>query len=100
MSKYNKIGLLFCIIHIAAVISFVYYLNYISGIDAQGNLMWSYWLIIDFPVSLFVILFFYFDVTSRFMLYFVHGVLGTIWWFFLTALIYKKMFVQKAKHSQ
>lgn len=87
MKKSRKIGLLFSVIHLMLVVFFVYYLKYISAKDGQGQLMWAYWLIIDFPISLLVLLSFLLNVTSHYMLYFVHGVLGTICWFYWPVII-------------
>jgi hypothetical protein len=79
----KKIGFLFVVIHLVIFFWFLSYLKRLSGIDGQGPLLWFYWLIIDFPVSLVVVLFFAVDITSRYVMYFTHGFLGTIWWFFV-----------------
>jgi len=89
INKRARFGLLFAAIHLVMFFWFLSYLGDLSGRDGQGPLLWVYWLAIDFPVSLLVILLFAVDVTSHYMLYFVHGVLGTIWWFFVPTLMYK-----------
>jgi len=89
MNMQKKIGLLFAIIHLTAFFWFLSYLGDLSGRDGQGPLLWVYWLVIDFPVSLLVILLFAVDITSHYVMYIVHGVLGTIWWLFLPTVLYK-----------
>jgi len=81
------LGLLFAAIHLALFFWFLSYLSDLSGRDGQGPLLWVYWLAIDFPVSLIVLGLFVVDVTSHYVMYFVHGILGTIWWFFLPTLL-------------
>jgi hypothetical protein len=89
MVRQNKLGLLLAAIHLIMFFWFLYYLNDLLSRDGQGPLLWVYWLVIDFPVSLLVILLFAVDITSHYMLYFVHGILGTIWWFYLPTVLYK-----------
>ena len=89
MNMQKKIGLLFAIIHLIAFFWFLSYLGDLSGRDGQGPLLWVYWLVIDFPVSLLVILLFAVDITSHYVMYIVHGILGVIWWFFLPTVLYK-----------
>ena len=84
-----KIGLLLAIAHLILFFWFLWYLSDLSGRDGQGPLLWAYWLIIDFPVSLLVVLSFAVDITSRYVMYFVHGILGTIWWFYLPTIVSK-----------
>ena len=85
----RKFGLSFSVVHLIMFFWFISYLNDLSGYDGQGSLLWIYWLVIDFPVSLLVVLSFAVDVTSHYLLYFVHGILGTIWWFYVPTLFYK-----------
>ena len=89
MNKQVKIGLLLAASHLIVFIWFLYYLNDLSARDGQGPLLWVYWLVIDFPVSLLVILLFAVDVTSHYVMYIVHGVLGTLWWFYLPTVLCK-----------
>jgi hypothetical protein len=89
MVRQNKLGSLLAAIHLIMFFWFLYYLDGLSSRDGQGPLLWVYWLVIDFPVSLLVILLFAVDITSHYMLYFVHGILGTIWWFYLPTALYK-----------
>ena len=89
INKPGKIGLLFAAIHLIVFLWFLSYLGDLSGRDGQGPLLWVYWLVIDFPVSLLVILLFAADVTSHYVMYIVHGILGTIWWYYLPTVLYK-----------
>jgi hypothetical protein len=89
MNRQLKIGLLLAAIHLVVFFWFISYLGDLSGRDGQGPLLWIYWLVIDFPVSLVVVLLFAVDVTSHYVMYFVHGILGTIWWLYLPTVFYK-----------
>jgi hypothetical protein len=89
MTTQGKIGLLFSAIHLILFSWFLSHLSDLSGSDGQGSLLWVYWLVIDFPVSLLVVLSFAADVTSHYVMYFVHGILGTIWWFYVPTVLYK-----------
>lgn len=89
MNTLKKIGLLFSLIHLAAFFGFLYYLADLSGRDGQGPFLWVYWLVLDFPVSILVVLLFALDITSHYVMYIVHGVLGTVWWFYLPTVAYE-----------
>jgi len=88
MTRQGLMGSFLAAIHLIVFFWFIYYLSELSGRDGQSQLLWIYWLVIDFPVSLIVILLFAVDVTSHYMLYFVHGILGTIWWFFVPTVLH------------
>ena len=89
MSLAKKIGIGFAVSHLAAFILFALYLHLSS--EGQARLLWALWLPLDFPISLAVTK--GYDLISadsqpgRFVRtwlpYFVHGVLGTIWWLFI-----------------
>ena len=93
MSVAKKIGVGFAVVHIAVFVLFVLYLQ--LSTEGQARLLWSLWLPLDFPVSLLVI--FGFDLISydsqfgsfvgTWLPYFVHGVLGTMWWFLIPIVI-------------
>ena len=93
MKPAKKVGLVFAVLHLIAFFLFVIYLN--LSTDGQSRLLWTLWLTPDFPVSLFMMV--GFDVISpdsqiggfirTWLPYLVHGVLGTIWWFFVPILI-------------
>ena len=87
----NKAGVVFAIAHIVIFIVFVLYINELSGREGQTQLYWIIWLVLDFPVSLIVILSFLLDFYSYELLYFVHGVLGAIYWYFIGAYPMKKL---------
>lgn len=89
MSLAKRFGAGFAVIHLTAFILFIIYLH--LSIDGQVRLLWTIWLPVDFPVSLLVAA--GFDVIPpndqmgslirTWLPYFVHGVLGTTWWFFV-----------------
>jgi len=90
MSTQRKIGLLLAVIHLILFFWFISYLTGLSARDGQSQLLWIYWLALDFPVSLFVFfLSFALESTSHYVMYFVHGVLGAVWWFFVPTILYK-----------
>jgi hypothetical protein len=86
---FKKVGVMLALVHLLAFFGFIYYLADLAGRDGQGPLLWFYWLIIDFPVSIVVVLLFSLNITSHYVMYFVHGVLGTVWWFYLPITLYK-----------
>ena len=93
MSLVKKFGIGFAAAHLAVFFLFATYLH--LSTEGQARLLWTLWLPLDFPVSLIVIQ--GFDRISpdtqlgsfvrTWLPYFVHGVLGTIWWFFLPVVI-------------
>ena len=93
MSLAKKIGVGFAAVHLVAFVLFALYL-YLAT-EGQARLLWTLWLPLDFPVSLVVIK--GFDLFSpdsqigsfvrMWLPYFVHGVLGAIWWFFIPVVI-------------
>ena len=94
MNVAKRIGLLFATVHLIIFIIFVYFIHVIST-EGQSRLLWTIWLPFDFPISLLVS--FGFDLippdngtgsTIRYWLpYFVHGGLGTIWWYFIPVIL-------------
>jgi hypothetical protein len=68
-------------IHLACVALTAWYVSALSQTSGQAVLLWVYWLLIDFPVSLLG----YFLFDGQFFL--VHAVIGSLWWFFLVLVI-------------
>lgn len=93
MSLPKIIGSGLAAVHITIFFAFVVYLH--LSTDGQSRLLWALWLPIDFPVSQIVT--WGFDSVSAeqamggvirtWLPYFVHGVLGTVWWFFVPTII-------------
>ena len=89
----NMVGAAFAMLHLIAFFVFVVYLH--QSNEGQAILLWTVWMPVDFPISLFVSL--GFDILPsdssigstlrRALPYFVHGFLGTIWWYFLPFVI-------------
>lgn len=89
----RKIGLALAGIHLAVFIVFLIYLQ--SSADGQVRLLWVLWLPIDFPISYAVI----FGLERipdtgpvgaflrTYLPHIVHGIFGTLWWFYLPSLI-------------
>jgi len=110
MSISKTIGISLAIIHICAFILFVLYLHFGTD-DGQARLLWALWLPIDFPVSMIVPFGFKlissaspFGLEIRTWLpYFVHGVLGPIWWYFIPRIIgyiFIKIFPKNKPHDE
>lgn len=93
MSSLRKIGAGLATAHLVAFVFFVVYLH--LSTEGQARLLWALWLPLDFPLSLFLVAGFdlippdsHFGSFTRTLLpYFLHGVLGTIWWFYIPAVV-------------
>lgn len=92
------------VLHAALFLAFLAYYRDANHHDGQAMLVWSYWLVIDFPVSLLVpagwSLIDPDSPLTRYWLYVVHGGLGTIWWYCLpliVARIYRKFVPAQAE---
>ena len=65
---------------------------YVSGSsEAQAPLVWIYWMFIDLPWSLPL----WELMNSSFFV--IHGVIGTVWWYFLVVLIGKLVAFVRSK---
>lgn len=86
-SPIRTVAITLAVVHAAAFIAFVAYFLDTNQRDGQAMLLWGYWLVIDFPVSLLVPLGWTVlnpdSPTSQYWLYAVHGGAGTIWWYCL-----------------
>jgi len=88
------IGIFFATVHFALFVIFSFKMNFGSQ-DSMAGMLWGLWNTVDFPVSLLAFYGFIptpiewsFSVLVEYIYpYFVHGVLGTIWWFFIPAII-------------
>lgn len=93
MSTTKLIGIVLAIVHLLAFLAFVIYLHQ-SG-EGQAILLWALWLPVDFPISLTVLAGFELlppddsigSALRRALPYLVHGIFGTLWWYFLPFLI-------------
>ncbi len=96
----SKIGLGLAIIHL---VSFVLLALYVRNLpDPQAPLLFVAFVFVDLPVSLLDLLFasFHLHLSSlekpafEFLYppYFIHGLLGTIWWYFLPRLVTPRRF--------
>jgi len=89
MVKLDKYGLWFGFLHLLFFIIFLLYVLALNGRDGQAHMLWIVWTFIDMPISF---IFFFSEeigIKSIYFLYFIHGVLGTIWWYFIPAIIFK-----------
>jgi hypothetical protein len=88
------IGLLLAVIHLVLFVLFSVVMNFGSQ-DAMAGMLWGLWKTVDFPVSLLAFYGFMpvpiewsLPLFVKFIFpYLVHGVLGTIWWFFIPIFI-------------
>jgi len=94
----SKTGQLLALMHVIIFVLFLIYLSSVYDRDGQAILLWAYWLILDFPVSLLLLLGWDLMGSSEtqimiflryYLPHFVHGVLGTIWWLYLPSFIQK-----------
>ena len=93
MKLSRKIGFALSGIHLLVFSLFVIYLH--ASADGQARLLWALWLPVDFPVSYTVIVGLEWipdtlpeGVFLRTWLpHIVHGIFGTIWWFYLPSLV-------------
>jgi len=97
----KKIGLCLSILHFLGFI-FTVVIIYFSS-DPQASLLWGIFAVIDFPISLVYFgarvyakivnsLGQTFFVQILYLPHIVHGLLGTIWWYFLPRLVSTKKY--------
>jgi hypothetical protein len=91
----EKLGLVLAAIHISIFVVFIVYLLSVMSRDGQAQLLWMIWIPIDFPISLLVPVTLslvsdkmlatskWLTIALSYLPYFVHGVLGTVWWYLL-----------------
>lgn len=98
----KKIGLCLASLHVFLVVAMILFVN--RSTDPQASLLWVFFAIADFPISL-IILFSgnaYSEWLNGFkqsvivhilyLPYLVHGVVGTIWWYYLPRFFTSKKF--------
>lgn len=83
-------GVILALFHTCLLLYTFYYVNAIEAGTAQIQLVWVFWLIIDFPISIFMILHLFLGgYVEVFSILLIHGLIGTIWWFLLPTLVVK-----------
>jgi len=87
------VGVRFAVLHIFAFLVSVACVGLMEG--WAGVFIWPVWAIVDFPCSL--LYYFYQSINKTFFYppYFIHGVVGTIWWCLIPT-IYFKMRTRKS----
>lgn len=100
------IGCGLAVTHLSIFFLFVWYLNFEID-DGQSQLLWVIFLVLDFPISLLV--WYGYDLNfpgvgflnslKEALPYFVHGVLGTVWWYMFPQLI-SKLFSSVVRKSK
>lgn len=91
----HSLGTVLAILHIALFATFLSHYEVIADRDGQAMLLWMYWLPVDFPISLVLMMGWWVldpntacgEAAGYYLLYVVHGVLGPIWWFYLPSLV-------------
>lgn len=87
MRKSLRWGVLFGGLHLALAVALAIYVD--SSSDGQSPLLWAFFAVIDFPVSLLypgrngVAMWVEGWWPDVYWPYVIHGVLGTAWWFLL-----------------
>lgn len=102
----RKAVIIVFLLHLVAVIVFAFYERSVSQVDAQSQLLWIFWIPVDFPVSLLVILVFFasgegggnWNLIVWLAPYVVHGLLGSLWWAYWANLLFLRL--SKKKMSQ
>jgi hypothetical protein len=89
----KKLGLLFAGLHLVAFLATIFYIRHSAS--PQASLIWGIFAIFDFPIS--SVYFFAGGAYSKwldalgnsslaqiaYLPHLIHGLLGTIWWYFL-----------------
>lgn len=83
MDVVKKFNIGFAVFHLVAFIAFAFYVKSVYARDGQAQLLWIYWMVVDFPVSLLLLLAKAVGFRSYSTIYVVFGLFGTIWWYFL-----------------
>ena len=92
----SKIGLALALIHLVAFVMLALYVRRL--VDPQAPLLLAVFVVIDFPISLvdMLVASLHLDLSALerggfvellYPPYFIHGVLGTLWWYFLPRLV-------------
>ena len=86
----RKVALVVAGIHLIFFLLFVAFLH-LTKQDSQSRLLWLIWVPLDFPISLIVVKGLQyihgdgllFSLLRFYLPYFVHGVIGAVWWYSL-----------------
>jgi hypothetical protein len=76
-----RIATIAAIVHLVCVVLTGWYVSVLAQRSGQADLLWVYWTFIDFPVSLLG-----YSLTDN-RIFLTHALIGTLWWFFLVAVI-------------
>ena len=73
------------------LVIFIYYFIEAIKMDAQYQLIWIPWAIVDFPITIvfFVLVFLNISFNAAALISF--GVLGTFWWYWLSGILARKL---------
>jgi hypothetical protein len=85
--KINFLGSILASIHVLVFVYFFVFIDVMSAGKEQAQLLWIYWLVIDFPVSILQILILISGGFSKLSIVINHGLIGTLWWYFVPATI-------------
>jgi len=69
------------VIHLALAVLTAVVVHVMEGQSGQAIMVWAPWAIIDIPISLIA----YIVLSGNYLV--IHGVIGSLWWFFLVAVI-------------
>lgn len=98
----KRVGIIAGCFHFAGFLATAIYV--ISFHNPQAGVAWIYWYYIDFPISLVYAIpnTYYYKLIEMlgdsflaqlvYLPHFTHGLLGTIWWYFLPRLFLPKRF--------
>ena len=97
----NKLGIILSTIHLLFFLLTISYLN--SSHTEQASFIWIIWFPVDLPWSLLYLIggeeygqwvetiYRYSPIISEILYtpHLVHGIIGTIWWFFLPKIVHR-----------
>jgi hypothetical protein len=103
VAKYSprQIGIVLASAHLLGVLLTIWYVS--GSTDGQASLVWAVWAVVDFPLSLaYLLLGSLFaqwtqtlssnhPIVAQFLYlpHVLHGVIGTIWWFYVPSIVAK-----------
>jgi len=84
----KTIGIIIGIIHFFI---FIYFYLAAAPHHAQWQLAWIPLSIIDFPISIFILPLTSITDNLNLSAFFIHGILGTLWWYWISSKILNKI---------
>ena len=87
--RIHSIALVVAGVHLLGVLLTAWCVS--ASTEGQAPLVWVYWMMLDLPWSLLLVQL----IGSNFIV--IHGIVGTMWWYFLAILVARLALLVKAK---